>query len=508
MALPTIPTRHQDSGAHRQRIAETVNGVTSFQFDDSRVMTQAEITASVTPVNYAYAPGDIRRYGAKVDGITNDSAAITAAGLVASQSSGGIAVYFPAGTTRYTGDLSLQTFIKWRGDGMWKSVLQALDSTGRVLLGSGHNTLSDLQLLGSVATAGAYVGTGLQIAESDFAGDMQLSRMVIQNFQVGVRLAGALYTNLTSVWVRYNRTGLDFNALSGSHYSTSVTFSRCVFQNNERCGIDSSNTPIRNVTLSMNDCVVEENGTSAPATYPQIKMSRFSTVSITKLHMEYNTAGTKPDAIQLFDVSEADISPFYIVGSANGIRDVGGASCSYIHIANGRFISTTTMCLDLAGEDHVTYQNVDADNTITVTGTRCGEIVTQADTTFTPVLRGASTAGTPTYTVQSAFYSRANGHVFFQLRISISAKGSMAGNIEIAGLPATSVNKAGQASIFAARFDGVTVSGGNTCFHAELPANSTVLQLWQSGSTASSQIQDTQLAAATSIFISGFYKEA
>lgn len=56
MALPPIPTRHVDSAAHRQRIAETVNGITSFQFDDSRVRTGAEIAAGVTPVNFAFAP--------------------------------------------------------------------------------------------------------------------------------------------------------------------------------------------------------------------------------------------------------------------------------------------------------------------------------------------------------------------------------------------------------------------------------------------------------------------
>lgn len=63
MGLPAIPTRHQDSSAHRQRIAETVNGITSFQFDDSRVRTEGEIAAGKTPVNYAYPPAFASRYG-------------------------------------------------------------------------------------------------------------------------------------------------------------------------------------------------------------------------------------------------------------------------------------------------------------------------------------------------------------------------------------------------------------------------------------------------------------
>lgn len=38
--------------------------------------TAAEVSAGVTPTNYAYPPGDVRRYGAVGDGSTNDTAAI------------------------------------------------------------------------------------------------------------------------------------------------------------------------------------------------------------------------------------------------------------------------------------------------------------------------------------------------------------------------------------------------------------------------------------------------
>lgn len=39
--------------------------------------TAAEIAAAVTPSDYAYAPGDVRRYGAALDGTTDDTAALT-----------------------------------------------------------------------------------------------------------------------------------------------------------------------------------------------------------------------------------------------------------------------------------------------------------------------------------------------------------------------------------------------------------------------------------------------
>jgi len=59
--------------------------------------TRAEISAGVTPTNYAYAPGDLRRYGAKIDGATDDTTSINNAIKVA-QASGAVGyVLHPGG---------------------------------------------------------------------------------------------------------------------------------------------------------------------------------------------------------------------------------------------------------------------------------------------------------------------------------------------------------------------------------------------------------------------------
>lgn len=57
--------------------------------------TASEIAAGVTPTNYAYLPGDVRRYGAVGDGSTDDFAAIQAA-----LNSGAKEIVFPPGTYR------------------------------------------------------------------------------------------------------------------------------------------------------------------------------------------------------------------------------------------------------------------------------------------------------------------------------------------------------------------------------------------------------------------------
>lgn len=75
--------------------------------------TAAEIAAGVTPVNFAYQPGDVRRYGAVGDGVTDNTAAIQdaidAAGVAGE-------VIFPAiGVYLCAGSLTGLNFQTWRG---------------------------------------------------------------------------------------------------------------------------------------------------------------------------------------------------------------------------------------------------------------------------------------------------------------------------------------------------------------------------------------------------------
>lgn len=62
-------------------------------------VTSQEGTAGVTPSNYAYEPGDVRRYGAVGDGSTDDSTAFSNAFAVAAV--GGVDIKVPATTTYY-----------------------------------------------------------------------------------------------------------------------------------------------------------------------------------------------------------------------------------------------------------------------------------------------------------------------------------------------------------------------------------------------------------------------
>lgn len=74
--------------------------------------TQAEMDAHVIPANLCYEPGDVRRYGAKIDGTTDDTIAINNAQVAAGDDG---SVYFPAGTAMIS-TLSFTNNIRWIAD--------------------------------------------------------------------------------------------------------------------------------------------------------------------------------------------------------------------------------------------------------------------------------------------------------------------------------------------------------------------------------------------------------
>lgn len=69
--------------------------------------TSGETTASITPTYYGYPPGDVRRYGAKLDGITDDTVAYQRAGLASLNPSA------PSGSSVITGSIPLVAFQTW-----------------------------------------------------------------------------------------------------------------------------------------------------------------------------------------------------------------------------------------------------------------------------------------------------------------------------------------------------------------------------------------------------------
>lgn len=131
MPLPKLAVQSLDDQNFRRRHREVTNSILDHSFDDSKVRTPAEVAAGVTPINTAYDPYNVRRYGAKGDGVTDDTAAINAAILVASQTNAGApgsAVLFPVGTYEISSTITLPNHVKLVGANKEASVIQAIST--------------------------------------------------------------------------------------------------------------------------------------------------------------------------------------------------------------------------------------------------------------------------------------------------------------------------------------------------------------------------------------------
>lgn len=82
--------------------------------------TLAEAAAGVTPTNYQYPPGDLRRYGADLDGVADDAAALTAAVAQQQQSEGATVEGVPGLTCRVAtwAAVTCTAALRIRGNGM------------------------------------------------------------------------------------------------------------------------------------------------------------------------------------------------------------------------------------------------------------------------------------------------------------------------------------------------------------------------------------------------------
>ena len=95
--------------------------------------TAAEIANSITPTNYAYAPGNILRYGADPSGAANSSTAISNACLVSTT------VYAPAGT--YLCNITVTKPVIFTGDGSDLTLLKPNSNTTAVITYNYQNGL-------------------------------------------------------------------------------------------------------------------------------------------------------------------------------------------------------------------------------------------------------------------------------------------------------------------------------------------------------------------------------
>ena len=175
-------------------VAAYMAGLTTTPVLASYARTAAEIAAGVTPTNYSYAPGDIRRYGASTASSDN-SGAINAALSVWTASGVFGVVYIPPGTWNVAAGISVNaSYVKIVSDGAILNFSSLTSGSAITLTGTinppydqTRSVLSGLKISGNGASGG---GTGIHLYSSSTSGagpsHLGIAHCSMANFGTGL----------------------------------------------------------------------------------------------------------------------------------------------------------------------------------------------------------------------------------------------------------------------------------------------------------------------------------
>jgi len=121
------------------------------------VRTPAEIAAGVTPTNYQYEPGDVRRYGADSSGVSDSATALNAA-ISQAQQTGGRLVRIPAGIFLIGSKISVPASVMVIGEGPQTVIKKGFN--GDMFEVASFAGLQDMNLDGE---SGSFTGRGVII---------------------------------------------------------------------------------------------------------------------------------------------------------------------------------------------------------------------------------------------------------------------------------------------------------------------------------------------------------
>ncbi len=203
---------------------------------------------------------------------------------------------------------------------------------------------------------------------------------------------------------------------------------------------------------------------------------------------------------------------------SNSQQDGATAQPAAGFYVRGAFVKNTSLALVGTGRSAYIIRGWERITTGSahVAGTDWVEVRVFADAgvdgtpTNTVTIQGLTTPGAPTYTIRDLSYSQYRNRCEVQIRVQLSAKGTMAGAVAIGGLPFNSVNRANSGASFAiSRYSGVTLTAGYTELAAMTSPNSGLIILYQNGSGMSPiGLDAANISATTEFALSGHYEIA
>lgn len=196
--------------------------------------TAAEIAAGVTPSDYGYQPGHVKRYGAVVDGAANDAVALQSAIDVASAGRGEVSGI--EGVLLVSSQVNLKSNVTIRGDGFGKSFIRASANSFSPLSDNGTSisnvVISDLTIeavSAGTSNRGLWFNANTANVTSDVLVDRCRFRSMFRGIECdrvnGLKIRDCIFTGLTSVGVYVGET-------NSTGRSTKVSMIGCTFKEN------------------------------------------------------------------------------------------------------------------------------------------------------------------------------------------------------------------------------------------------------------------------------------
>jgi hypothetical protein len=304
--------------------------------------TDWEITAGVTPTNFAYPPGNILRYGTNTTpGTTDMSAALKAAIDVAY--AGGGDVYLPAGSYGISSVARTWTAsnvgIRIRGDGYSTKLMKIGDTTTPML---------DLSATGTGTVSGHFEIDGVHIIGKSTAHDgirvTRLNRFVLRNSRidtcdVGLNSVGALVFSVYDSYLNANNVGYKCRK-SNSIYANLVQFFGGTISGNSTHGIDLG----EGSGVHFYGTDISTNGTAGNAATGGVLIGATVDDESGHAHISFNGCWLEDNLGTAFKCEAATalhlgIRDTYIVGSESGrALDIGAIR----HLALENVTSPTT----------------------------------------------------------------------------------------------------------------------------------------------------------------------